>query len=121
MKNREDANAERIPMDDVVMVEEAVRCTHIEFCAEHYNELMGALIDRNLQGHLSSCAEEMVDKLEKGQPDAGLEATSAITSSAMQLFGPEAVVNVGGCPLCAFAGIVNHVADNLAVKYLRSN
>ena len=108
-------------MDDLEIQEVPVQCTHIEFCGEHYQELMNALLERGLHSHISSCAEEMVDKLEKGVPDVGLEATSAITSSAMQLFGPEHVVQMGGCPLCAFSKIIDHVADNLAAKYLRSN
>ena len=120
MKSNVEEKGNVTPMDEQVEIHE-VQCTHIEFCAEHYGALMNALLDRQLHKHISSCAEEMVDKLESGVPDVGLEATSAITSSAMQLFGPEAVVQLGGCPLCAFDNLVNHVADNLAVKYTRSN
>ncbi|HUW44652.1 MAG TPA: hypothetical protein VMW50_02540 [Dehalococcoidia bacterium] len=97
------------------------QCTQIEYCEPHYGELMNALFDRRLGEFISKDADEMVHKLENGLVDAGLEATSAITSASMSLFGPEAVIEAHGCPVCAFQNIITHVADHMAVKYTRSN
>tara|TARA_R110002126_G_scaffold55928_6_gene149896 strand:+ start:873 stop:1193 length:321 start_codon:yes stop_codon:yes gene_type:complete len=102
------------------MIQE-VHCTQIQYCPQHYHDLMNALLDRSLHEFLSASSEEMVDKLEAGRPDAGLEATSAITAGAMQLFGPEAVMEMGGCPVCAFHNIIDHVTDHMAVKYRKAN
>ena len=107
-------------MGDVVVLT-ARRCTHIEYCPKHYSDLMHALLERNLHEFLSGSAEEMVEKLEAGKGDAGLDASSVITGAAMSLFGPEAVIESDGCPVCAFYNIINHVADHMARKYTRSN
>lgn len=119
MKKQEEGNERRTLMDDVIV--EEINCTQIEYCPDHYGELQKALLDRNLHDYISGSAEEMVSKLERGKSDAGLEASSAITTSAMQLFGPESVMNIGGCPVCAFHNIIDHVADHMAVKFKRSN
>jgi hypothetical protein len=95
--------------------------TQIEYCQPHYDELIGALLERNLHDHLATDSAELADRLEKGKMDAGLEVTSAITSIALQMFGPDHVLASDGCPLCAIHNIVTHVADHIAVKYTRSN
>lgn len=94
---------------------------NIEYCGEHYFEILDALRLRNLMKDVSSSPEELIEKLEAGKMDVGLEASNAITASALQTFGPEAVINAGGCPLCTFKNIVSHVTDHLAVKYRKTN
>ncbi len=94
---------------------------NIEYCGDHYFRILDALRLRNLMKDVSSSSEELIAKLEAGKMDAGLEASNAITSAALQTFGPEAVINNGGCPLCTFENIVSHVTDHLAVKYRKTN
>lgn len=106
-------------MDEVVLQE--TQATHVEYCGEHYGELLQALLDRQLGSEISGTEEELRDKLENNVPDAGLEATSAITSAAISLFGPEAILAAEGCPVCAFTNIITHVADHMAVKYKEPN
>ena len=93
----------------------------IKYCQGHYDELILALLDRQLEPHISATPEELSEKLQAGKMDAGLEASSAITTGAISLFGPEALLANEGCPVCAFHNVIIHVADHLAVKYLRSN
>ncbi len=91
--------------------------THIVYCQAHYDELLVALVDRQLEADISRTSEELVDKLEAGEMDAALEASTAITSASMALFGPEVILNNDGCPVCTFKNIITHVADHMAVKY----
>ena len=112
--NNDEQNGDRIPTADP-------QATLIEYCGEHYSELITALLDRQLAQDISGSQAELRNKLENGESDAGLEAASAITSAAISLFGPEAILQASGCPLCTFQHIVTHVADHLAVKYRESN
>lgn len=114
MKNKPEEKGVEIPTVKVVQAQ-------IQYCPDHYDELMRALLDRNLGQHISSSAEELADKLMEGQMDVMVEASTAITSSALQLFGPEAVMAQNGCPVCALRSIITHVADYLAVRYTKGN
>lgn len=93
----------------------------ITYCQAHYDELIMALVDRQLMNEIAQTQEELVAKLEAGKMDAGLEASTAITTGALQLFGSEAILAQGGCPICAFHNIIHHVTDHLAVKYRETN
>lgn len=95
--------------------------TQVKYCQDHYDQLMFALVERNMADHLSKSPEELVEKLQNDQMDAGLEASSAITTAALELFGPDAILSAGGCPVCTFGNIITHVADHMAVKYTKSN
>ena len=95
------------------------KVTRIEYCQEHYDKLLRALLERNLGPHISTDPEEFVRKLQDGKSDAAMDATAAITSTAVSLFGLDQILN--GCPLCAFDNLITHIADHLAVKYTRSN
>lgn len=112
-------SAERTPTVEVVL--ENTQATQIEYCGEHYSDLMTALLDRQLTADMATSSEQLRNKLEKGIPDASLEAASAITSAAISLFGPHAILAAKGCPVCAFNNIIIHVADHMAVKYRKSN
>lgn len=93
----------------------------IKYCQDHYDELIAALVERQLSPDLSRSSEELIEKLLDGKMDAGLEASTAITSGALSLFGPEAILNQDGCPICTFQNIIIHVADHMAVKYRELN
>lgn len=94
---------------------------HIKYCKSHYNELTIALLERQLQEHMSQDEEDLINKLESGKMDVLLEASNAITATALQMFGTDSVISFGGCPACTFQNVITHVADHLAVKYRRSS
>ena len=83
--------------------------------------MIDALRLRGMEGDISSSPTELIAKLEAGEMDVGLETSNAITATALQCFGPEALLQLGGCPLCAFKNIINHVTDHMAVKYRKTN
>lgn len=90
----------------------------VTYCSRHYDELVRSLLERQLASYMSTTQEEMIGKLTRGESDPHLDASSAITSAALSLFGPEAVVqSANGCPLCAFSQILEHVSDHIALKY----
>lgn len=107
--------------EDGTLMVEGVQATQVEYCGKHYSELITALLERQLEDDISNSQEELRDKLEHGISDAGLEAASAITSAAISLFGPQAILAAKGCPVCAFTNIITHVADHMAVKYRKPN
>lgn len=89
----------------------------IKYCEQHWSDLMFALIDRNLSGQITRDAEELRAKLDAGGMDPALDASSAITTTALQIFGPFPLLENNGCPVCCFQNIINHVADNMQAKY----
>lgn len=106
-------------MDEVVTL--ASESVQVQYCSDHYNELTFALLERQLGEKIAQSQEELIEKLVAGQMDPCLEASSAITSAAISMFGAEAVLEVDGCPVCAFHNIITHVADHIAVKYRGTN
>lgn len=94
---------------------------NVQYCQEHYDELTMSLLERRLDKLVCQTQEELIALLIEGKMDPLLESTSAITSAAIQMFGPETISNSGGCPVCTFKNVIGHVADHMAVKYLRSN
>lgn len=89
----------------------------IKYCDKHWAELMFALIDRNLADQITSDPEKLRAKLDAGKMDPALEASSGITTTALQIFGPFPILEQQGCPVCCFQNIINHVADNMQAKY----
>lgn len=107
--------------EDAIPTVAEVQVTQIKYCQMHYDELIMALVQRNLQNFIATTSDELADTLEAGRMDVALEASSAITNGAMSLLGYEAILAQDGCPVCAIQNIIAHVADHVAVKYLRSN
>ena len=93
----------------------------IKYCQKHYDELTLSLIDRQLQEFVATSQEDLLEKLKAGEMDPLLESSNAITSAAIQMFGPATILNSQGCPVCTFKDVINHIADAMAVKYRRSN
>lgn len=93
----------------------------IKYCQKHWSDLMFALIDRNLQQHMTRDPEELMAKMQAGLGDPALEASTAITTTALQVFGPFPVLEHEGCPVCAFQNIITHVADNMQEKYAEAH
>lgn len=95
--------------------------TQVKYCQSHYDELTMALLERQLHDQIAQTQEQLIEKLIAGEMDPCLEASNAITSGALSLFGPEGVLAADGCPVCAFTNIITHVADHIAVKYRKTN
>lgn len=101
----------------------AIEGTHpIQWCEGHWAELLTALRARGLDDLISGSPEELTQKLAAGEMDPCWEACNLINMGALECFGPETVVGANaGCPVCAFANIVQHMSDLMAVKYRRAN
>ncbi len=111
--DKESANA--------ILMEDNIPVAQIQYCQTHYDELIMALVERRLESYIARDSKQLADTLESGRMDAALEASSAITSGALSLLGYEAILARDGCPICALNDVITHVADHVAVKYLRSN
>ncbi len=112
--NRNEENAVEIPTTPEPSVQ-------IVYCQAHYDELVFALCERQLSQDIAQTPDELIQKLSTGQMDPALEASNAITSAALSTFGPAAVIESGGCPVCSFQNITSHVADHIAIKYRKAN
>jgi len=101
----------------------AIDGTHaISWCDGHWRELLGALRERGLDDLISVTVEELNQKLSAGEMDPCWEACNLINMGALECFGPDAVVGANsGCPVCAFANIIQHMSDVMAMKYRKSN
>ena len=94
----------------------------IKWCEGHWTELLMALKERGLDELISGSPEELSMKLAAGEMDPCWEACNLINMGALECFGPETVVGSNaGCPVCAFANIVQHMSDLMAVKYRKTN
>lgn len=90
----------------------------IKWCDGHWAELMFALKDRGLGDDIAPDADSLNEKFIKGETDPCWDSAQRINMGAMEIFGPEKIINEnGGCPVCAFANIVQHVADLTAISY----
>lgn len=90
----------------------------IKWCDGHWAELMFALRDRGLEDQIAGDAEELNQKFIDGKLDPCWEGANIINVGALEIFGPDKIVGENnGCPVCAFANIVRHVGDLMAVKY----
>jgi hypothetical protein len=90
----------------------------IKWCAGHWAELMFALKDRGLEDQIAGDADELTAKFQRGELDPCWEGTNIINVGALEIFGPDKIVEENdGCPVCAFANIIRHVGDLMARKY----
>lgn len=90
----------------------------IEWCAGHWAQMCKALSDRGLDDQISKSQEELDEKFSMGQIDPLWEACQLVNVSAIEIFGIEKILNEnGGCPLCAFANMAEHIADVIVTKY----
>lgn len=90
----------------------------IKWCEGHWAELMFALKDRGLSPKIAQDADALNEKFLKGEVDPCWEAHSSINMGALELFGPDKIIDEnGGCPVCAFANIVQHIADVMTIKH----
>ena len=90
----------------------------IAWCAGHWAELMLALKDRGLDDQIAETPEELNAKFAAGELDPCWEACNMLNMGALEIFGPDRVVEENaGCPVCAFANIVQHAADLMHGKY----
>lgn len=113
-KPSESKRGEVTPMAESVVIQTGT----IQYCQKHWSKLMFGLIDRNLQPYMAEDNEQLTEKLANGMGDACFETHTFITSQAIGLFGPAALINMhGGCPACAFENIIDHVSDVMAIKF----
>lgn len=94
---------------------------NIVYCDEHWKELIDALTARNLQAHMSHTKEEFAQRLMMGDIDVTFEASTMITTTALNLLGSLALTEANNCPVCALHAITHQVADFMAQKYCRSH
>lgn len=91
----------------------------IRWCAGHWTEMNNALSQRGMGDQIAKTSEELNAKFVSGELDACWEACNMINVGALEIFGPEKVLQENdGCPLCAFANMAQHAAD---VIFLRHN
>ncbi len=90
----------------------------IKWCEGHWAELMFALKDRGLDDQIAATADELNAKFATGELDPCWEACNMLNMGALEIFGPDRVVAENdGCPVCAFANIIQHAADIMHTKY----
>ena len=94
----------------------------IQWCDGHWAELMFALKDRGLEDQIAETSEQLNAKFAAGELDPCWEACNMINMGALEIFGPEKIVEENnGCPVCAFANITQHAADLMHRKYGKLN
>lgn len=90
----------------------------IHWCEGHWAELVTSLRERGLEDQISQDAEELNQKFAEGKLDPCWEATNTINMGALEIFGPEKIVDENaGCPVCAFANMIRHVSDLVALRH----
>ena len=100
------------------VVPENSQLRSIKWCDGHWTELMLALKDRGLEDQISETAEELNAKFAAGELDPCWEACNMINMGALEIFGPDKILEENaGCPVCAFANINQHAADLMHRKY----
>ncbi|KPL28068.1 MAG: hypothetical protein AMJ72_05340 [Acidithiobacillales bacterium SM1_46] len=105
-----------VPTD--IEVPEAATLKRIHWCDGHWAELLKALRERGLEDQISGSAEELNAKFIAGDLDPCWEACNMLNMGALEIFGPERVIDENaGCPVCAFANIIQHAADIMHGKY----
>ena len=89
----------------------------IKWCDGHWTELMTALRSRGLGDQIAPDAETLNAKFVRGELDPCWEACNMVNIGALEIFGPEKILNENnGCPVCAFANMTQHAADVVAMK-----
>jgi len=90
----------------------------IKWCDGHWAELMFALKERGLEDQIAGDAETLNQKFVRGELDPCWEASNMINMGALEVFGPDRIINENdGCPVCSFANIIPHVGDLMMRKY----
>ena len=90
----------------------------IKWCEGHWSELMFALKDRGLGNDIAPDADTLNQKFINGESDPCWDACQRVNMGAFEIFGPDKIVaENGGCPACALANIVQHVADLTAIDH----
>ena len=90
----------------------------IKWCDGHWTELLTTLNDRGFGDQISADPEELRAKFLRGEIDPCWEACSIINTGAFEIFGANKIVGEnGGCPVCAFANIVQHAADIISISH----
>ena len=90
----------------------------IKWCDGHWAQLMFALKDRGLEDQIAPDADALNEKFLRGELDPCWEACNMINMGALEIFGPDKIIEENdGCPVCAFANIIQHAADLMAQKY----
>jgi hypothetical protein len=90
----------------------------VQFCEDHWDELLFALVDRNLTDQIAHDSDALALKLNSGQMDPAMEAGTALTTTAIGVLGIDTVLQHAGCPVCAFNHVIELIADRMAMKYL---
>jgi hypothetical protein len=99
-------------------VPEGCDLKRIRWCDGHWADLMFALKDRGLEDQIAETSEELNAKFAAGDLDPCWEACNMVNMGALEIFGPDRVIEENaGCPVCAFANIVQHAADLMHTKY----
>ena len=94
----------------------------IKWCDGHWAELMFALKDRGLEDQIAPDADALTSKFIRGELDPCWEASNMINMGALECFGPDKIITENaGCPVCAWANIIQYVGDLMATKYGRAN
>ncbi len=97
---------------------EASELRSIKWCDGHWAELMYALKDRGLEDQIAETAEQLNAKFAAGELDPCWEACNMINMGAIEIFGPERIVEENaGCPVCAFSNVITFSADLMHGKY----
>ena len=90
----------------------------IKWCEGHWSELLSALHQRGLSDQIAGTSEELNAKFIRGEMDPCWEACNMVNVGALEIFGPEKVLQENdGCPLCAFANMAQHAADVIFLKH----
>jgi hypothetical protein len=90
----------------------------VKWCSGHWADLMHSLNERGLGAMIAPTSEELSAKLARGDTDPCWDACNMINIGAFEIFGPEKVLGENdGCPVCAFANIVQHAADLMVIQH----
>ena len=102
----------------VMELPEACELRQIKWCEGHWAELMFALRDRGLDDQIAETSDELNAKFASGELDPCWEACNMINMGALEIFGPDKITQENaGCPVCAFANIIQHASDLMHAKY----
>ncbi len=90
--------------------------SEIVFCDLHEDQLRRALISRGLGADIQLDPEERAARIEQGRPDAFCYAKQHLVVQSLHIFGGERVIQCGGCPVCAFEGVIEQTTDDAAMR-----
>ncbi len=83
----------------------------LKYCDRHWAYFMFSLMDRGL-------GDVMRENDPNNPENPAFEGSTLITTTALQFFGAQVIFEQhAGCPACAFDHIIDHVSDQMTVKY----